>query len=248
MSEGIPKYITVRDNLRERAHVMQAGERLPAESDLCAQYQVSRITLRHAISDLIQDGLLVRQQGRGTFRTDRKAERGREVISDRISGFFRQQADLGNLVSTKVISDTVETNPDAARALDLPDDEPLIRLERLRNVDGDLKQYVVTFLSANRFPKISEHDFSEGSLYEFLENQYAVHLVRNDLVVRIGALPASITGYFHHPVGTPVLAMDSTVIDEFGSKVAYGTSLNTPDNDEIQFVIRSQKDEGPLQY
>ena len=49
MAEGVPKYITVRENLRQRIISMDPGEKLPAEPELCKQYNVSRITLRHAI-------------------------------------------------------------------------------------------------------------------------------------------------------------------------------------------------------
>lgn len=88
MAEGVPKYIAVRDNLRQRAQAMYSGEQLPPEPELCDQYGVSRITLRHAVDDLIQDGLLVREQGRGTFRTAKQGESQHEVISDHIRGFF----------------------------------------------------------------------------------------------------------------------------------------------------------------
>lgn len=148
MAEGVPKYIAVRDNLRQRAQAMYSGEQLPPEPELCDQYGVSRITLRHAVDDLIQDGLLVREQGRGTFRTAKQGESQHEVISDHIRGFFRQQADLGNTVDTKVLDNAVVRNAKAAQRLGLPDDADLVRLERLRYVDDKLKQHVITFLSA----------------------------------------------------------------------------------------------------
>ena len=68
MADGVPKYIAVRDNLRNRIDGMEANEQLPPEIELCKQYNVSRITLRHAVDTLIAEGLLVREQGRGTFR------------------------------------------------------------------------------------------------------------------------------------------------------------------------------------
>ena len=112
---------------------MYSGEQLPPEPELCDQYGVSRITLRHAVDDLIQDGLLVREQGRGTFRTAKQGESQHEVISDHIRGFFRQQADLGNTVDTKVLDNAWCVRKGAQR-LGLPDDADLVRLERLRYV------------------------------------------------------------------------------------------------------------------
>lgn len=242
MADGVPKYVAVRDNLRQRAQAMQPGEQLPTEPELCDQYGVSRITLRHAVDDLIQDGLLVREQGRGTFRTDVERESKHEVISDHIRGFFRQQADLGNVVTTKVINNTTARNTKAAKQLGLEPDTELIRLERLRYVEGDLKQHVITFLPASRFMKVLDQDFSNQSLYEFLERNYAVRLVENDATVRVRALDTRMAWYFGVQDGTPVLEMDSTVIDEFGTTIAFGTTLHSPDSSEIAFVVRSQRD------
>ena len=228
MAEGVPKYIAVRDNLRQRAQAMYSGEQLPPEPELCDQYGVSRITLRHAVDDLIQDGLLVREQGRGTFRTAKQGE--------------SQQADLGNTVDTKVLDNAVVRNAKAAQRLGLPDDADLVRLERLRYVDDKLKQHVITFLSAARFPKVVDQDFSHQSLYDFLEHNYAVRLVENDAAVRVHALDTRMAWYFGVPDGTQVLEMDSTVIDAFGSTIAFGTTLHAPGSGEITFIVRAQKD------
>lgn len=248
MVAGVPKYVSVRDNLRLRAQAMEVGEQLPPEPELCQQYNVSRITLRHAIGDLIQDGLLVREQGRGTFRAEGNRETQREVISDHIRGFYRQQQELGNVVATSVVSNTVVRDAAAAARLGLSADDDLIRLERLRYVSGVLKQHVVTYLEAKRFSKVLDHDFSSGSLYGFLEQAYAVHMVENEVVVRIEPLGEKLAQIFGVSEGCPTLAMDSTVVDGFGSIIAFGTALHAPSQAEIKFIIRGRKDVGPVAH
>ncbi|MBT1172582.1 GntR family transcriptional regulator [Bifidobacterium sp. MA2] len=258
MAEGVPKYVAVRDNLRQRAQAMQPGEKLPAEPELCERYGVSRITLRHAVGDLIQEGLLAREQGRGTFRTAvgfgagasgpamtvgsgvAAGAAGRRTIGSYIRGFFRQQADLGNAVSTKVLDDSIVRNAKAAAHLGVDEGEDLIRLERLRYVGGAAKQHVVSFLVASRFPKVLAWDFSDDSLYEFLEREYAVKLVENDATVRVRALDGRMAWYFGVSDGTAVLEMDSTVRDEFGATIAFSTTLHSPDDGEVSFVVRTQ--------
>lgn len=245
--DGVPKYVTVRDNLRQRAKAMSEGERLPAEPELCKQYNVSRITLRHAISDIIQEGLLVREQGRGTFRTSATTETGREVISDHIRGFYRQQLELGNIVRTEVLDNREVQNKEIALRLGLGAQEPLQRLERLRFVGSNLNQHVVTYLSARRFEKIAEHDFSSGSLYAFLEEQYAVHLVENEVVVRLVTADEKLAAMFSVNSGDTLLGMESVVADEFGTVIAVGYSTNAPQYSEVKFVVHSQKIMGPVQ-
>ncbi|NEG55651.1 GntR family transcriptional regulator [Bifidobacterium platyrrhinorum] len=262
MAEGVPKYVAVRDNLRQRARAMRPGEKLPAEPELCERYGVSRITLRHAIGDLIQEGLLVREQGRGTFRTETAADGSgpggaagaragggtggagaqRQSLGSTIMGFFRQQATLGNVVSTKVLDNSIVRNAKAAERLGLDADADLIRLERLRLIGDAPRQHVVTFLAAARFPKVHDDGFTADSLYEYLERTYAVNLVENDVTVRVRVLDGRMAWYFGVPDGTPVLETESTVKDEFGAIIAYNTSLESPDASEVSFVVRTGSD------
>ncbi len=108
-------------------------------------------------------------------------------------------------------------------------------------MDDKLKQHVITFLSAARFPKVVDQDFSHQSLYDFLEHNYAVRLVENDAAVRVHALDTRMAWYFGVPDGTQVLEMDSTVIDAFGSTIAFGTTLHAPGSGEITFIVRARK-------
>lgn len=242
MFNQMPKYVTVRDHLRRRILTMELGEKLPAEPQLCDEYHVSRITLRHAIGDLIQEGLLVREQGRGTFRADgNQSNDESEVISGKIVGYYRQQQNLGSTVTSKVLDNSVVTKASTARKLQLEDDDKLIRLERLRIVNGNPKQHVITYLSAQRFAKVLEHDFSTGSLYEFLEENYAVRLIRNEIAIHIATLNARIAWMLDAPEGQVVLSMESLVYDEFGSPIAMNVSLYPQDESEIKFVITADK-------
>ena len=62
-----PKYLSVREHLRRRVTALPEHTLLPPEPVLCAEYGVSRITLRRAVDGLVADGHLVREQGRGTY-------------------------------------------------------------------------------------------------------------------------------------------------------------------------------------
>jgi GntR family transcriptional regulator len=236
---GIPKYITVRDHLRLRLKAMQTGEQLPTESELCTQYNVSRITVRRAVEDLIRDGALVRKQGSGTFKTKDDPSTG-EVLSEHIRGFFRQQSDLGREVYTKVLHNRIITDPHIAAKLDIAEDAEIIELERLRYVNGALQQHVFTYLPAQRFAAVLEHDFSRGSLYEFIEKSYAIELSRNEVVVRVEKAGADVARHFDIDEGTALLAMDSTVFDTFGSTIAFGIALHPPEHSEVRFIITNR--------
>lgn len=241
MEDGIPKYVMVRDHLRVRIEHMKEGAQLPSEGELCSQFNVSRITIRRAVEDLIHEGLIVRHQGRGTFKTE-NSRSGGEVISGHIRGFYRQQSDLGRVVRTQVLDNRIIHDPEVADSLGISETTGIVRLERLRYVNDILQQHVVTFLSAQRFPLVANHDFSQGSLYEFIETNYSVKLTENQVLVRVQAADEAIADYFDVQEGAPLLAMDSTVCDQFDAIVAYGVALNVPEHSEIKFIVNSHND------
>ncbi|WKD58482.1 GntR family transcriptional regulator [Corynebacterium caspium] len=240
MSKEKAKYAAVRDDLRKRMRAMSTGDKIPSESQLCQEYQVSRITVRRAIDDLTQEGLLERVQGRGTYVVEpRYTERIQESFSDQVSGFYRQQAALGREVTTQVISNTVTRNPQAATALDLHPTAELICLERLRFVDNTLRQYVITYLPASRFPAVLSHDFSRGSLFEFLETHYQVSLTSNNLLVHLATVDEYLAPLLEVPENTAVLAIDSTVYSDQNTPIAFGIATHTPAYSQVSFAIHS---------
>ncbi|BDR55314.1 GntR family transcriptional regulator [Bombiscardovia apis] len=238
MVGGIPKYVTVGNRLRSRLRGMAVGEQLPSEAELCEEYKVSRITLRRAIDDIIREGQVVRSQGKGTFKAENTAA-AREVINSQIKGFYRQQVDQGRQVRTRVVASEVVHDPLIARMLGIDPSFGIVRLERLRYVNEHLQQHVVTFLSLERFPEVLQQDFSDGSLYEFLQKEYGVRLERDEVVVRVETVEGKVSRYFEVEAGTPVLAMDSTVYDSDNRVICYGEALHPPNHSEIKFVINN---------
>jgi GntR family transcriptional regulator len=76
-ADGIPKYIQLANLLREKlaAREYSPGQQIPTETELCERYKVSRVTVREAIDRLVQENLLYREQGRGTYVTPQKLKR-----------------------------------------------------------------------------------------------------------------------------------------------------------------------------
>lgn len=239
MGQGKIKYVAVREALVERLREASPGDRLPSESELCAEYKVSRITIRRAVEDLMQEGLLVREQGRGTFVTDPAAHsKFRESFADRVTGFYRQQTAAGRTVTTRVTGNTVVRDEAAATELGVNPGSDLIRLDRIRYVNGTLQQFSTTWLEAARFPRLLAHDFTTGSLYEFLEATYGTYLARNDLLVHLSRAEGEVAQALGLHVGEPILAMASTVFESDDDAVAFGLTSFTPRNSEISIVLR----------
>ncbi len=192
------------------AGVYSPGARIPSEQLLCEIYGVSRVTVRKAMLDLVQEGLLVRHQGKGTFVADERLSRDLQHITS----FSDACAEKGHVASAKLISAELcaSTAEDAARLGSAPD-ENVLEVCRVRFCDDE-----PVMLEINRFaPRYAflRDEAGSGSLYEML----SAH----------GVIPSSAThdislGYAtpfvskHLPVsqGDAMLLLDETVLDQHG--------------------------------
>src|SRR5215210_6762116 len=155
-----PKYLSVREHLRRRVSALPEHTLLPPEPVLCAEYGVSRITLRRAVDGLVADGHLVREQGRGTFVT-RPAIRHeyRESFVHRIAGFTSVMTEQGAQVGTTVLTQRIVPVPTAvATELALEVADEVVELVRLRSVDGAPNHVAHSFLPVAAYPKAAEAD------------------------------------------------------------------------------------------
>jgi len=237
---GMTKYAVVRDKLLGRIATMSVGDRLPSETALCDEFAVSRITLRHAVEGLVRDGRLSREHGRGTFVSEPQAGvHYPERFADVVTGFYRQQTSAGHAVTTRVLrQELVPASDDVAAQLDLVPGDRVVELVRLRFVNGQLHQYVVTHLPYERFPDTASADFASGSLYDYLRATYEIALTRNDMTVRLDEATPDIALNLDVEVGITLLSLASTVFDQEGRPVAYGVARHTPENSEIAFSLR----------
>jgi GntR family transcriptional regulator, N-acetylglucosamine utilization regulator len=172
-STGVPLHMQVEDDLRERIEMGEwhAGERIPAEDQLCDAYRVSRITMRQAIGRLVDRGLLMRARGKGTFVRDAAVTAGER----RVTSFTAELAQLGMTAGTSVLeTGLAAADPPTALALGLVEGDRVIRIHRLRTGDGKPIGLQTSYLPETRFPGLHTVDLGDQSLYELLRSGYGV--------------------------------------------------------------------------
>lgn len=107
---------------------IKEGHPIPSERSLCEKFKISRITVRQAISEMINEGILYRKQGKGTYVAKRKVTQGLARIVD----FTRTVLDLGMKPSTKILGNEIQpVDFQTAKILDIPINSQILKLSLL---------------------------------------------------------------------------------------------------------------------
>jgi GntR family transcriptional regulator len=178
------------------------GDQMPTEDALAARFRVSKITVRQALRDLAQSGLIRREQGRGTFLQAAPLEEGpRELKS-----FTAEMRSHGMAASSRVLEHAiVPAPPEIAHHLGLEAGAEVFRLHRLRLADGRPMGVQTAYVPSALTPGIEHVDFTDASLYEVLGSRYALYPASARETHQAVAMPEDAAPLLQAPVGAPAL-------------------------------------------
>jgi GntR family transcriptional regulator len=148
---------------------LSANQRLPSEQELCEIHSVGRNTIRRAISELVNEGVLRTVPGVGTFVVDSRLDKTAEYLY----GFTQEMQMLGKKVNSQVIeARIIPADAFLSRRLQIQLGAEVVFLNRIRLMDGEPTAIERSYLPHVLCPGILEYDFSTNSLYEILSSVY----------------------------------------------------------------------------
>lgn len=174
----VPLYYQLKEQLLRRIEngTLRVGDLIPSEAEFCETLNISRPTVRQALNELVTEGHLNRQKGRGTFVTRPKVD-GR--FFQKLESFDKEMMQKGLTPSTQVLQFEVQQGSElVCRKLGLPTGSKVLYLQRLRFTDGEPLVFLDTYLPYSSFPRLLEEDFARYSLYAVLESQYGACVTR----------------------------------------------------------------------
>lgn len=233
--EGIPLYVQIRESLRQdiSEHILEPGQKLPSEDELAVKYGVSRMTVRQGILDLIDEGLLYRRHGIGTFVAQPLVERDHTGLSN----FFESSKQKGIEASMQVlIADILPARLKVAKALKLKEGELAIRIKTLRFADGIPVTVHDAYVPYKLFPQLLQEDLEARHLWDYFE--IYGHRVKR-AVQRLEAREADeeLANLLEVEVGSPVLYKERTVYSDDGSPVEFTYCYNRGDRYSLTVTI-----------
>ncbi|MNS70786.1 putative HTH-type transcriptional regulator YurK [compost metagenome] len=179
-----PLYMQIRQMLKNDIQHgrYKPDEQIPTEAELCDIYNVSRITIRKAIEELVREGTLTRIPRRGTFVTSNKFHN--ELLS--VSGFSEFSHQLGMIPNSRILrSEVIQASEEVAGHLLIEEGSPVLELERLMYVDDRPLFYDIAHYSLTRFPDLEKKIAMNESTYKILAEEYHTEIVSNDKIIDV---------------------------------------------------------------
>lgn len=232
----VPLYFQISSRLERaiREGIIPAGARLVNEISIGQRLGLSRPTVRRAIQELVDKGLLVRRRGIGTQVVQAHVSRPVELTS-----LHEDLSRAGHAPSTRVLSlEQISADSDIAEQLGVPVGAQVTRIRRVRYADGTPMAILVNLLPPE-FSDITIEDLTSQGLYEILRSRGVTMKVANQA---IGARRAR--GDEHKLLnlskGSPLLTMDRVAFDQGGRPVEAGHHCYQPDLYSFQTTLVSR--------
>jgi len=177
MEDRVPKYFILKKAIIKKIELeeYEVDKPIPSERELIESYKVSRITVRKAIDELVNEGYLYKIHGKGTYvKSDAYSQDLYSLTS------CTEDVERFGLVPSKLLVDArmVKADTKRCKALNLTRDDSVFRLARVQLADQEALNYTVSFLPEKLFPGINQYDFGKHSLYQILENDYKVKFTK----------------------------------------------------------------------
>ncbi|HEX9014477.1 MAG TPA: GntR family transcriptional regulator, partial [Chloroflexota bacterium] len=200
--------------------------RIPGEEELAETYSVSRMTARYAVTQLVNEGVLFRRPGKGTFVSRPRIERQLA----RLTGYHEEMSARGLHPGTRVLKQTlVPADRRLAAMLSLEPGAPVIEIFRLRLADGEPMAIQTVHVPHDRCPSLVSDDLNQFSLYYLLEQKYGLrlrHAQEKITATNASRQQAALLGV---PKDAPLLRIERQTLLDSGVPIEFVESLYRAD-------------------
>lgn len=204
----IQVYSTVRDWIYQGSY--KPGSRLPTEEELCRLFKVSRITTRKAVDLLVDERLVLRQPGRGTFVVEDLAD---APVVGEMDQLLRKVERLGKTSRVAQAEVTeVEADPETAHDLQLSPGAHVQRASHVRLTDRYPVGFVVTYVPAALKLRFDLRELNESPMLTLLERK-GVDIAAADQVISATLADARLASLLNITVGAPLVHIRLVVFD-----------------------------------
>lgn len=215
-----PLYAQIKDDLRARILDGRYAphSRMPSESELCAMFDVSRITVRQALGDLQNEGLVFKLHGKGTFVSKPKAFQ--DVTS--LQGFAEAMSSMGHEIVNQLRGVRfIEADSHVASRLALPEGAKVAEIHRVRFLNREPVSLEVTYVPEALGVRLAAADLIARDIFLIIENDCGVPLGHADVSIDAMLADDEIAAALNVGVGAPVLRIERLTHSADGTPIDY---------------------------
>jgi GntR family transcriptional regulator len=236
----LPKYHRIYLVLREQLQEGRFAAGLPGELALMQQFGVARVTVRRALEQLAQEGLISREPGRGTRPIGWPAQGGaaaNEPMRTQLTGLLENLVSMGLRTSVKVLDvDTVSASQAVAVALGLAPGDPVQKAIRVRSTREGPLSHITTYVPGEVARRFGRRELSRKPILLLLE-EAGVKVGRAVQTISASLADAEVAGHLELAVGSALLAVRRLIYDEQDRPVQWLHGLYRPDRYEYEMQL-----------
>lgn len=225
--DGVPLYVQIRKSLQDDIanNILVPGQKIASEDELATRFGVSRMTVRQGISDLIDDGVLYRRHGIGTFVARRHIERDHTHLES----FVESAKEEGLEISIQVlIADILPAKLKVARSLSVSEGDLVVRVKTLRKVENLPITVHDAYVPHSLFPQLLSEDLEAQHLWAIYES-YGLRVKRAVQRVEAREADEDIAKLLEMDEGLPILYKERIVYLDDGTPVEFTYCYNRGD-------------------
>jgi GntR family transcriptional regulator len=205
---------------------------LPSQRALCKQFSMSHMTVRRAINELVQEGIIYAIPGKGIFVSPPSPM----VEYDSLQGFAAQLARFGMAPTTSILdAEIMPASTLMGQTLKLPANTPLVYLRRLRLADGRPHAINISYLPHHLCPGLLEEFRLSDSLFETLRYVYGLKLAGSITVVSGTLADEEMAALLELTRPAPLLVREQITYLDSGEPIEFSRTLTHGESNHLQF-------------
>lgn len=233
----IPLYIQLMEIIKDMINnnELQEGHCLMPEREICKIQNISRMTVNKAIINLVNDGILERQQGKGTFVSYKKEK----LTYEKMQGFTEITQGKNLKVKNKILKFKVDKPSKTLRDyLQLKDDSSLVfQIERVRFIDEDPTILEKIYIPKYMCSDLTKELINNNSLYTLYREKYKHKTQKAKQTINPIILNKSQAKLLNSELNSLALKIDRVVFTDKDEVLEYTSSLFITDKHQYEIIL-----------
>jgi len=239
----LPKYHQIYLVLREQLIEGAYRDGLPGDFSLMHQFGVARITIRKALSQLVDEGLIIREPGKGTravipSRSNQRTSAPQTQLKQaKLSGLLENLVSMGLNTQVEVLSVQTLTPPqEVCNDLQISSHETAQKAVRVRSTEDGPLSYITTWVPANIAKNFGKSELQKKPILLLLE-EAGVKVARAEQTITAKLADSVVAHHLDVQVGSALLGVKRVIYDEEDRPLQWLTGLYRPDRYEYQMQL-----------